>query len=284
MAKKAKSDTYDKRIMDLVATEPSTEFANYVPTVVTPDMIVGKTIKKGKVPRYCKKELLAILGTAETLPAAPYENEEFEMWGVAVCRTYPACKRMDVAFEMHTEGYWKDKNVFARLRDDPAPIYMHKKVSGIPNSIRYPIETITENYGKYFTNSIAYMLALALHSYNVTGKPKHVALFGVHMAAKEEYTDQRPCCEYWIGMMRGAGMDVTPSPGGAILQSNGMYGYENYHPVCYEFRQRISALQRGYQQARSEWERWRIQMAKNEGGITENEHWLRRFQTDDIPK
>jgi len=235
-----------------------------------------------EIPHLCQKDLLAILGTADTLHAAPFENEDFEIWGVAVVVTYEVCKRWDILFEMHTDGYWKDKNVLARLQATNAPIYMHEKYPEVPTSMRFPIELITKSYRPYHTTSITYMLALAYHSFVTTGKPSHVALFGVHMAAREEYTEQRPCCEYWLGRMEAAGMDVEPSPGGALLVSSGLYGYENYNPICYDFRQRIQGLQLGAQKSEQEQRKWLIQRAKNQGAIQEAEHWLRRFQRGEI--
>jgi hypothetical protein len=240
---------------------------------------------KGKkaVPYFCQKDSLALLGTAESLQAAPFNDPNTEIWAVAVCTTYPICKRVDLLFELHGSGYWTDKNVLTRLKKETVPIYMHEKYRQVPNAIRYPIEIITQ-YSRYFTNSIAYMLALAYHSFKATGKPEHVAMFGIHMAAEEEYTDQRPNCEYWIGIMRGAGMIVDPSPGGAVLGHAGLYGYEDYHPICYEFRQRITGLNMGHQKAIQERDRWQYQVAKQEGAIQENNYWLRRHQTGNIPR
>ena len=231
------------------------------------------------VPYLCQKDLLAIIGTADpTRQAAPYEDENFEIWGVAVASTYEDVKRLDLQFEMHTDAYWtQDPNVHKRLQETKVPLYMHKKHDDIPTSMEFPIDLMT-GYRKYFTNSIAYMLALAYHSYIMTEKPKHVALFGVHMAAAEEYTEQRPNCEYWLGRMEGAGMDVELAPGGALLAAMGLYGYENYHPVCWAMRQRINSLQGGVAQSQAEMNKWQYQKAKNEGAIFEGEYWLRKFQ------
>jgi len=241
----------------------------------------GLKVKKGEV-YLCQKEMLAVLGTAETLGAAPYESKDFEIWGCAVVATYPTCKRWDLLFELHTEGYWKDKNVKARLKSELVPMYMHEKYKDIPMSMRFPVEIITKAYRRYHTTTISYMLALAYHSFKTTGKPKHMALFGIHMAAREEYTEQRPCCEYWLGACEGAGMDIELAPGGALLISQGLYGYENYDPVCFEYRKRMEGLQMGLTQANSEIERWNFQKGKQIGAIEEDEHWLRRFQRGEL--
>jgi hypothetical protein len=254
-------------------------------TVIPRDETVYVEVKPAEpeggmdVPLFCQKELLAIIGTADpTRQAAPYEDKNFEVWGVAVASTYPDVKRLDVQFEMHTDGYWKkDPNVTKRLAETTVPIYMHDHYEEIPNSIKYPVDIVTK-YRRYFTNSIAYMQALAFHSFIMTGKPKHVAMFGVHMESSEEYTEQRPCCEYWLGRMEGAGMDIELAPGGALLASVGLYGYENYNPVCWELRQRIFGLQNGVKQSEAEVKKWELQKAKNEGAINEDEMILRKFQ------
>ena len=239
---------------------------------------------KHQVPYFCQKDMLAILGTAESLPAAPFEDKNFEIWGPAVVTTHKECRRVDLLFELHTQGYWKDANVLKRMNATKLPIYMHEKYQEVPLSMRYPIEIITESYRQYHTNSISYILALAYHSFIEMGKPKHVAMFGVHMQAREEYSEQRPCCEYWIGRMEGAGMNVEPSPDGAVLVSMGLYGYENYHPVCWDLRQRIAALHGGVGKADQELKKWTIQKARQEGAIIESEYWLRRFQKGEVSK
>jgi len=208
-AKALKEKRKKETILEALTTESTTEVETFI------EVKPGQPEDGMNVPYFCQKDMLAIIGTADpTRQAAPYEDPNFEIWGVAVATTYPDVKRMDLQFEMHTEGYWKrDPNVTKRLAGVKVPLYMHDHYEDIPASIRYPIE-IVQQYRKYFTNSIAYMLALAYHSFIMTEKPKHVAMFGVHMAAGEEYAEQRPCCEYWIGRMEGAGMDVEPSWGG----------------------------------------------------------------------
>ena len=170
-----------------------------------------------EVPYLCQKDLLAIVGTADpSRRAVPYEDENFEIWCPSVLTVYEDFKRADLVFEMHTEGYWEHDAVKKRLMKTTQPMYMQEKHEDIPTSMRYPIEVI-KWYRNYHTNSISYMLALAYHSFVTTGKPRHVALFGIVMSCKEEYGEQRPCCEYWLGLLEGAGVDIEVSPDSAIL-------------------------------------------------------------------
>ena len=236
---------------------------------------------------FCQKDKLAIVGTAETMPMTPFYDKDYEIWAVSVCATYPAFKRADLFFELHNKTYWGKAEpdgstpIIDRLNKFDGPTYMFDHYPEIPKSVRFPIDELMQ-YRRYHTTSITYMLAWAYHSYIKTGKPYHVALFGIHMAAREEYTEQRPCCEYWLGKMEGAGIDLTMAPGGSVLASNGLYGYEGYHPAIPKIRDRINGLQAGVQHSNSELERWSIQKAKNEGALNEAEYWMRQFQLGNI--
>ena len=112
---------------------------------------------------YCQKDMLAILGTAETLGAAPYDDEKYEIWGVAQCMVFPAFRRGDMLFEMHKDDYWKDENVLPRLKTWDMPLVMHDHYEELPHSVKYPKETILGTYRPYHRTSISFMLALAYH-------------------------------------------------------------------------------------------------------------------------
>uniref|UniRef100_A0A6M3KXI4 Uncharacterized protein n=1 Tax=viral metagenome TaxID=1070528 RepID=A0A6M3KXI4_9ZZZZ len=225
----------------------------------------------------CQKDKLAIIGTAETLPQAPYEDPEFEVWAVAQCTTYPGFKRGDLLFELHPPDYWKDPNVLTRINAWPGKTVMQEKYPEVPGSLRYPKEAILQ-YRRYHTTSITYMLALAYHSYKTTGKPAHVAMFGVHMESREEYSEQRPCCEYWLARMEEAGMDIFLA-GGAILRAPWLYGYENYDAICYKLRQRIEGLTAGMNIRAEEQHAAELKKHEQKGAVTEAEYWLREAQT-----
>jgi hypothetical protein len=225
----------------------------------------------------CKQDKLSILGTADTLGAAPWEDKEFEIWGVAQALTYPTFKRAELLFEMHTADYWDDKGVLERLNKWPGPIYMQDHYDKVPNSIKFPLDDVLP-YRRYHTTSITYMLALAYHSFLKVQKPKHVALFGVHMEHREEYSEQRPCCEYWLGRMEGAGIDIYIA-GGAILRSEGLYAYEGYNAICGKLRKRIEGLTNGLHAREVEEHTAELKKYEQSGAVKEAEYWLRLAQT-----
>ena len=230
--------------------------------------------------RLCQKDKLCVLGTAGSMPNAPFEDDGYEIWTIGQATTYPQCKRYDLLFEMHSKGYWeKHPPVKERLSKATVPMYMHQVYKEIPQSVKYPIDIILEKYRTYFVTSIGYMLALALYSWETVRKPAHIAIFGIHMENREEYTEQRPNVEYWLGRLEGAGVDLLIAPGGAIFQSKILYGYEAYSPYCLDLKERIHGLVLG----REEWAKRRDHCEahrwKHIGAIEEDERLLRQLQT-----
>lgn len=237
---------------------------------------------KGEKQIYCSKGMLAVLGTAPTLGAAPWENDEFEIWGVAQCATFPAFKRGDILFELHQRAYWGDENVRSRLNAWGGRLVMHEHYEDVPKSERFPKDTILGMYRPYHRTSITFMLALAYHSFKVTGKPWHVGLFGIHMEdVQEEYAEQRPCCEYWLGRMEDAGMDIFIA-GGAVLAAPFIYGYEKYSPIVWMLRQRHDGLIKGIQQRQAEHTEKGNEVHRQIGAASESEYWLRKAQRGEL--
>lgn len=93
----------------------------------------------------------------------------------------------------------------------------------------HKIELITtENFPmddipvRYFTNSVCYMIAMALlQEYDC------IKLYGVNQAGLFEYMDQRRGVEFWLGMAYGMGIDVKINPPSKLLTNRfAPYGYE----------------------------------------------------------
>jgi hypothetical protein len=159
---------------------------------------------------------------------------------------------------------------------------MQDHYDDVPKSERYPIDTILNNYRKYHRTSITFMLALAYHSFKMTGKPFHVALFGVHMEdVREEYAEQRPCCEYWLGRMENAGMDIFIS-GGALLSAPFVYGYEKANQLVWKLRQRLDALANGGKVREQELREKSDELQRQIGAASEADFWLRLAQRGEL--
>jgi len=121
---------------------------------------------------------------------------------------------IDVTFHMHDmEAFLKDPKTnsstklcieYANANPDKEfyTIYQWNK---IPHSKAYPFEEISERFKtNYFASTIEYAIAYALWK-----GCDVMNLYGINMTVKQEYIDQKPGCEFWIGMAMGMGVEVN---------------------------------------------------------------------------
>jgi len=140
-----------------------------------------------------------------------------------------SCPRVDKLFDMHDNSFydkssseeWKNESWVDRIKD--APVYADKSRSHLPNYVEYPLDAVKESIPyHYFENSIAYMMALAIHE-----KVDEIGLWGVHLRGTAEYEAERPSIAYLIGLAQGRGIKVYIPPGNPLLCSvweAGRYG------------------------------------------------------------
>lgn len=98
--------------------------------------------------------------------------------------------------------------------------------------IEYPIAGVIERFGRYFTNTIAEMIAYAL----LTREVDEIALYGVNMEGDEEYGAQRACCEYMLGVCVGMGVKVVVPSKSPIMKCSHVYGLEEMPPQVAELK------------------------------------------------
>ena len=175
---------------------------------------------------------IAMLGGASTIRYTPWWDPTWELWAHASCRQH--CQREpDLLFDMHPPELWKDPKkkfwdptYFRWLQQNHLPIMMQQRYPEVPCSIRYPFEhVITEFPRGYMTNTLAYMVALALQE-GVT----HLGIYGCHYDGQTEYGPQRGCAEYWLGIAEGRGVQVLIPPTCDLLNRPSLlYGYQS-HP------------------------------------------------------
>lgn len=175
-------------------------------------------------PKINKNLKVAIVGFAPTWNLAPYDDKSVEIWGMN--ELYKVVPRVDVLFEMHTYDLLRSKTRDPKhlewLQKSKIPIWMLEQYEDIPNSMRYPKEQILAKFGTYFTNSISYMIALA-----IMAEVKELYIYGIDMATSKEYQIERPSVEFFIGWAKGAGIRVTIPPQSDICKTMYLYGYEN---------------------------------------------------------
>lgn len=110
------------------------------------------------------------------------------------------------------------------------PVWMYDAVPEIPASRRLPVDDLLAKYGTYFfTSSIAWMLACAIEDIldaRAQGQdgPDQIALFGVDMAASEEYGYQRAGCQHFLLLAADLGINIYVPPESDLLRPMPLYG------------------------------------------------------------
>ncbi|MBC8552690.1 MAG: hypothetical protein H8D23_23930 [Candidatus Brocadiales bacterium] len=185
---------------------------------------------------------IAIIGfSATSYDQAPWHDPTWEKWGMPW--DAKGWRRYDRLFEMHSPILWDvqladpliefwDGEKFHRKLHRPLNYYVGEgdepsilvaaandpKVklyvqTGIPEDrvkdnkglIEYPFERVIDKIGAdYFQSSVAYALALAIAGEHTS----EIGLWGIDVHGDEEWSYQRACIEYLVGIARGMGINV----------------------------------------------------------------------------
>jgi hypothetical protein len=104
------------------------------------------------------------------------------------------------------------------------PIYTARHVEGYPSLVEYPLEDVINATGSsYFTNSVPYMLAMA-----IAIGARRVGLYGCDYAYGANKVERgRACLEYWVGMAESNNVHVYVPPSSSLLDGGNPkpYGY-----------------------------------------------------------
>lgn len=229
---------------------------------------------------------VAILGFAPGYKEAPFDDPQTEIWGLN--ELYKYVPRWDRWFEIHgTDVLGETKREptnaeaqrhLAWLRQQPAgakPIYMNPAViadrgAELPAAVPFPLERLIARFGRYFTSTIACMLALAIDE-----GFDEIGLYGIDLSSDKEYLEQRPCAEYFLGLARGMGRQVVIASSSALLKSDALYGFEpraGEEDVVSEsyLRARIRATREAHDEHQA-------MMHKLEGALEEQQVYLKRI-------
>jgi hypothetical protein len=261
--------------------------------IIDPDRgIVRETDPDGQ-----PRKKIAICGFAtSSRPLCPFFDASWSIWGMN--QLYRHVPRMDRTFDIHVN--WNEEVVegtdyVADLNQTEMPVYMTERVPGIEKSVVFPIERMIAKFGlDYFTSSIAIMLSLAIDEIDQMVEAKlaetvsnesaldtitlarsiyseyMIGIYGVDLIVGEEYTEQKPCTEMWIGMALARGIKVFIPPQSALCKQQYRYGYER-EPAQYP----ISRSELGKKNAALLAEKNNLiaKMAAIEGALELNEHY-----------
>lgn len=128
-----------------------------------------------------QSDSVIILGFAPSKSIAPIDRPGWDIWPLN--ELYTEMPRLEARatawFQLHGNEPPQVRDVnhkqwLAKLR---CPVLLWKRHPEIPNAVPYPLDEIIAEFGTYFTNSISWMIALAIKlGY------KRIHLYGVDMA------------------------------------------------------------------------------------------------------
>lgn len=220
-----------------------------------------------------KRRKVAILGFTDTWRLAPFNNMEFEIWGLNELYIL-GIPRWDRWFEIHKrENFENDRtrtsDHIEKLKAMTCPIYMQRHYDDIPMSIPYPLQEMSDLYGDYWTNSISYMIALA-----IAEGYEEIHVYGVDMAHDSEYNSQRPSCEYYIGIAKGKGIKVYVPPQSDLLKTPFYYGYQEDQARAFDakLKARKAELEAKMNQLNAQLENLKEARAQFTGALQDVDH------------
>lgn len=197
---------------------------------------------------------IAIIGSAPTSVAlAPYDDPAWSIWGVSP-GVYGIARRTDVWFEIHrweppvigqpanpNNKPWFSPEYIQFMKQHKGPVFMagptadvENPVPDVQNGWRFPFEDYIAKYGRHlFTSSVAWMLAHAVDTLApraAAGEKVAIGLWGIDMAATEEWAFQRPGCQHFMGLALSLGIEVILPPESDLAQPMTLYGIGEYNP------------------------------------------------------
>lgn len=164
---------------------------------------------------------IIIIGKSPSWEDAPMGGHT---WGV---NDLVLTRPVELTFEMHDidkilKTKWRD-NINAEIKEINRlgiPVVTREKHKLLPTSIPFPIDEMPV---KYFTSSVAYMVAYAIYN-----QATAIDIYGVHCDDKGEFFYEKPCIEFWMGHAVGRGIAVAVYGATTLLTPpfKGLYGYD----------------------------------------------------------
>lgn len=192
---------------------------------------------------------VALIGSApSSVRLAPYGNPEWQIWacspgawGALSTLGIDPIQRVAVWFELHRyePGQpWFSADYCAFLAKHPR-VVMAEKRAEIPGSFPCPVEELVAEFGPYFfTSSLAYMFAMAIKA-----GAKKIGLWGVDMAATEEYGYQRAGCQFFGMLAKAMGIEVGVAPESDLFRPPPLYGVSEIDHARIKFMARRRELE-----------------------------------------
>lgn len=166
---------------------------------------------------------IAIVGSApSSFYLAPYDDPSWEIWGLNGIQ--PDMPRWDIGIDLHKKEILSPQYI-EWMKQQTNPLYLQELIPGVCSGVKFPKDSLVEQFGNYFTNTVSWAIAFAM-----TKNPQEIGIYGVDMARDTEYVSQRPSCEYFLGLAAGKGIKVTIPDASELLKCAYLYGYSDASP------------------------------------------------------
>lgn len=196
---------------------------------------------------------IALIGSApSSIRLAPYGSKDWQIWGCSP-GVYGIAPRMDVWFELHRyePGQpWLSPEYCQWMAKFPGPVFMNEPRPEIPNCVVLPWKPLVDKYGPYFfTSSLAWMFAMAIEAILEDRETREgnvqdsIGLWGVDMAATDEYGYQRAGCQFFAMLARSNGIEVGVPLESDLLRPSYLYGISELNHMRAKMRARRSELE-----------------------------------------
>ena len=222
------------------------------------------------------KRKVAIIGWAGTSrDLAPWNDPTWEKWGLnTMAQHIPYAQHLNRLYQLHDV-----ETVRLDITEDPPywqwmcdnqsiPVYMHYPQPEIGMAVQYPTEEITKKYRNYLTNTVSWMIAHAIEEGAET-----IGVWGVDMAASSEYGQQRPSCEYFLGLAEGRGIEIVLPPESDLLRASSQYGLVNDSALAKACNVRISEMNTRMQECMNAQNQNAMTISRLQGGIEVAEYF-----------
>ncbi len=176
---------------------------------------------------------IALIGSApSSVRIAPYGAPDWRIWACSP-GAYGVAQNVEAWFELHRwePGQpWFSEGYVDFLKNFPGKVWMSEKVNAVKNCHVIPVNALVDTYGPYFfTSSLSWMFAMAIEEIlqwrKETGQTGgSIGLWGVDMAATEEYGYQRAGCQFFAMLAKSHGIEVGVPPESDLLRPAPLYG------------------------------------------------------------
>jgi hypothetical protein len=234
-----------------------------------------------------RKKKVAIVGYTTTRELAPYDDPEFEIWGIN--DIYRHIPRFDRFFQLHKPEQLDKEHKAHPERDNAeinrasimnmqCPVYLQEADPEIPHTIKFPLQELIDTFSpyfvepehtKYFTNTIAYLLAFAIYE-----GFEEIHVYGVDMAMSSEFSQQRPSCEFWLGVAVGRGSKIHVPNQADLLKARFLYAYEDDKKDAWlkkidQVRRDLNNKRQHAEEQEKYWREMKMQYIGADGGMKE---------------